>query len=288
MNKTSCEFTILLFILNAGLLFAEDPVDGDTIYQFPQKWAVSLSSKYNMGIFQQQPASYRTDKPWDIGIGLRYKNLAAQGFIPLSLKGGSFDIAVNFYLKKMYFETLIKRYQNFYINGDDNTVGNEDIGLDVMSSGILAGWVHNHTNHSLRSVYTLSEKQTASSGSFLYGFGVFYSSLYSQGGIIPRYNERQHIVYFGPAAGYSYTWIFKHDLFLNMAFTVGTDLGININDTKLLFIPQINPKIVFGHHNNSWSINTVMGNNTSFFLWSSRNFEILIPVTISVTFSKRF
>jgi hypothetical protein len=278
---------VLLCLLNAGLLFADDSVDEDTVISFPQKWALSLSGKYTMGIFQQQSAFYTTDNPWNIGLGFRYKNLAAHAFIPLSFQGGSFDAAVNFYLEKVYIETFIKRYQKFY-HGDEETAGQEDVGLDIMSSGIMSGWIYNHKNHSLRSVYTLSERQTASSGSFLYGFGVFYTSMFSQNEAIPRYNERQHIVYFGPTGGYSYTWIFKHDIFLNVMINIGATLGIEVNDSKILFIPQINPKITVGHHNTSWSVNAIMGNNASIFLWDKRNTDILAPVTMSVVFSYRF
>jgi hypothetical protein len=274
---------ILICILNTGLLFAED-----TIVPFAEKIALNFSGKYNMGIFYQQSAGYSTDKPWDIGLGIRYKNLEAQAYIPISFNDDSFDLALNFYFKKMYYETYIKRYTSFYINSDDETAKHENARLDIMSSGIMAGWIHNYENHSLRSVFSLSEKQTASSGSFLYGFGVFYSSIYSQNMAMPRYNERQHIVYFGPTAGYSYTWIFKHGIFLNLALNLGANLGININDTKTLFIPQINPKISLGHHNTSWSINAVMGCNASLLLWDIGNFDTITPATMGITFSKRF
>jgi hypothetical protein len=187
----------------------------------------------------------------------------------------------------MYYETFIKRYTNFY-NRDDKTNQHENIGLDIMSSGIMAGWIHNYKEHSLRSVFTLSEKQTVSSGSFLYGFGVFFTSIYSQNETQTRYNERQNIVYFGPTAGYSYTWLLPHSMFLNAGVNIGANLGINIHDTSMLFIPQVSPKITFGHHNNSWSINTVMGCNASVLLWNRDNFDTLIPATMSVTFSKRF
>ncbi|MFP3042212.1 DUF4421 domain-containing protein [Treponema primitia] len=284
MNKISYKSIVLLFcVLNSSLSFAED-----AIVPFDEKIALNISGKYNMGIFQQQSTSYRTNKPWDVGLGIRYKNLAAQLFIPTSLNDNSFDAAVNFYFEKMYYETYIKRYRNFYLKEDDESMGYENAGLDMMSGGIMAGRIHNYKNHSLRSVFTMSEKQTTPSGSFLYGFGVFYTSVYSQNETMSRYNGRQHIAYFGPTAGYSHTWTLPHSMFLNVGINMGANFGININDTKMLFIPQINPKITFGHHNNSWSINAVMGCNTSVLLWSKDNLDILIPATMGVTFSNRF
>jgi hypothetical protein len=61
---------LLLCILNAGLLYAENVVAEDTIVPFDEKIALSFSAKYNLGIFQQHSEYYRTDKPWDIGVGL--------------------------------------------------------------------------------------------------------------------------------------------------------------------------------------------------------------------------
>jgi hypothetical protein len=285
MKYKTAVTTLLLCMLNTSLLFSEDAGVEDVIVPFSGKLALNLSGKYNIGIFQQQSSSYRTDRPWDIGFGIRYKNIAALAYIPITLKSDSFDIAVNFYLRKMYYETFFRRYTKFYNEDDEN---HENAGLDIMSSGIMAGWIHGYKNHSLRSVFALSEKQTVSSGSFLYGFGAFYSLIYSQNNTMARYSERQHIVYFGPTAGYSYTFVLPQSMFLNVGLNFGANLGINVNDTNILFIPQINPKITFGRHNNSWSINAVMGCNASVLLWDMGNFDILVPATMSITFSKRF
>jgi hypothetical protein len=105
---------------------------------------------------------------------------------------------------------------------------------------------------------------------------------------MPRFKERQHILYFGPTAGYSYTFIFKYDIFLNLSLNIGANLGIGINNPKVLFIPQISPKITIGHHHGTWSINTVMGCNASMLLWGKGDFNEIIPVTMSVTFFKHF
>jgi hypothetical protein len=283
MNKMPYKIIALVCILNAGLSFAEDAAAGDAIVPFSRNFSLSPSGKYTMGIFGHQSTFYRTDKPWDIGLGFRYKNFAIFGYIDstFQFEGGSFDLSANFYLEKMFIEAFFKRYQKFY--GKNN----ENAGLDVLDHGVMASWVLNNKFHSLRSVYTMSQKQTASSGSFLFGFGVFYSSIYSQNEAMPRFNERQHLLYFGPTAGYSYTFIFKYDIFLNLTLNAGANLGININDQKILFVPQLSPKITVGHHHETWSANLVMGCNASM-LGEKDNFNEIIPVTISMTFFKHF
>jgi hypothetical protein len=287
LENYKCYLAILFtFFSLCWNLFAED-----AIVPFNEKIALNFSAKYNLMIFQQQSvsgAAYRTDRPWNIGLGIRYKSLALQAFIPVTSKNNSFDIALNFYLKKMYYETFFRRYDDFYLDNDDESLINKNGDLDIMSSGIMAGYIHNYENHSLRSVFTLSEKQTVSSGSFLYGFGAFYTSIYSWNETMLRYSERQHIVFFGPTGGYSYTWALPHSMFLNVGINIGANLGILVNDASILFIPQINPKITFGHHNNTWSINAVMGCNASVLLWNKDNFDTLAPAIMRVTFSKRF
>jgi AcrR family transcriptional regulator len=53
-------------------------------------------------------------------------------------------------------------------------------------------------------------------------------------------------------------------------------------------MPQIKPKISFGHHNRTWSVNAVMGSNAAILLRDFNNFDALAPSTMTVTFSKRF
>lgn len=272
---------LLFYFFNGCFAFSEE-----SITTFNEKFTIDFFGKYNMVIFtQQQELGYRTYKPWDIGLGIRYKKLSVQLSIPISFNDNSFDLELNSYFEKMYFELFLKRYQSFY-SGEE--VGYNDAGLDIMAAGITAGWIYNNQNHSLSSVYNLDRKQNISSGSFLYGFGAFYTSIYSENSDIKHYNERKHLIHFGPMAGYSYTWILPHDMFINIGVNIGTHLGINATQNKIIFIPQIKPKISFGHHNRTWSINTEMGCNSTMILWDKNDSDILVPATMTVTFSKRF
>jgi hypothetical protein len=272
---------LLIFsLLNAALVFPEE-----TTTLFGEKFALNVMGNYNVGIFsQEQAVSYSTDEPFRIGLGFRYKKTAAQIFVPVSFRFNSFDLEFNSYFEKMYVEIFLKHYRSFY--NKDN--GYDDAGLDVMAAGITAGWVYNNPNHSLSSVYHLDRKQNISSGSFLYGFSAFYTSIYSAKSVIKQYDERRHIIHFGPMAGYSYTWTLPRDMFINTSITAGTNLGIYAAGKELLFIPQIKPKISFGHHGSAWSINVVMSCNSTILLRDKRNPDILAPSTMTLTFSKRF
>jgi hypothetical protein len=273
--------TLLLFsFFTAGLVFSEE-----TTTLFDENFALNFTGNYNIGIFSQDKTlSYSTDEPFRIGLGFRYKKISAQMYIPVSFNFNSFDAEFNSYFEKMYVELFLKHYRNFY--NKDN--GYNDAGLDVMASGITAGWIYNNQNHSLGSIYHPDRKQTVSSGSFLYGFGAFYTSIYSENIDIKRYNERKHLIHFGPMAGYSYTRILPHNIFINTSITAGTNLGVNVRENQILFIPQIKPKISFGHHNRTWSINAVITCNSAILLWDGNDIDISAPASMTVTFSKRF
>jgi hypothetical protein len=174
----------------------------------------------------------------------------------------------------------------------DGTAGsegdNKNIDLRGFSSGISAGWLLNGKNHSLSAVYDLDCKQLSSNGSPILGFGVFYTSIFSDDKIIRRYSDNQHFIYFGPNLGYSYTFVFSRNIFLNMSLVIGLDAGITINSNKWLFIPLIMPKLSFGHHNNTWSINVTAGCNYTAVIWDINTIDNLLPATMTITFSKRF
>jgi hypothetical protein len=160
--------------------------------------------------------------------------------------------------------------------------------LNLFSTGISAGWIQNNKNHSLRAVYDLDGKQLSSSGSFLLGMGVFYTSIYGNDDGIRHYDDRQRFVYFGPNAGYSYTFVFPHNMFFNIKLSIGLDVGINTNENRWLFNPQIMPKISFGYHRNSWSINFIGECNDTIIFWDKNGLDNILLSSMTISFSKRF
>jgi hypothetical protein len=282
----------ILVIIFFGLtlsVFADN-----TIFRFDESWAINISAKYVITSFsQEQSAQYTTERPWGIGLGLRYKNtsvfLALPSFYAFDKHPfESFDLQLASYYDVFYYESFCKRYQGFTEGTAGSEADGKNIDLRVFSSGISTGWLLNSKNHSLSAVYDLDRKQLSSSGSPILGFGVFYTSIFSDDENIRRYSDNQHFIYFGPNLGYSYTFIFSKNIFFNMNLVIGLDAGININTNKWLFIPLIMPKLSFGHHNNTWSINVAAGCNYTAIMWDTDSIDNLLPATMTVTFSKRF
>jgi hypothetical protein len=273
---------ILCIFLFAALSAGSEVYAEDTIQYFNEKLTISLFLNYNYGSFTHEDIEFITVTPINIGFGLRYKNLSASFSVPITFNNTSFDFVINPYFDKIYYYAYVKYYHDFY-----QTDLNEKSNLDILSSAITATYVMNHENHSLSSVINLDKKQTVSSGSLLYSFGAFFSSIFSE--TMYNYNGKRHnLIYFGPGMGYSYTFVFDNDMFINVSMVIFTNAGINMNNKEWLFIPQMEPQIVFGRHNKTWSFNIRIANNSEFILREQSNYNILTLSSFSAILSKRF
>jgi hypothetical protein len=263
--------------------------EGDAIIPFGNAWSVNISAKYGAASFApEQSGNYTADLPWSLGLGIRYKHIAASLFLPSFYTFDrhffeSFDLQLASYYNMFYYEAFCKRYQGF----SDGETEPKSVDLRVLSSGVSAGWVQNSKYHSLSAVYDLDSKQQSSNGSVIFGFGVFFTSIRG-GDTNKRYRDARRLVYFGPNIGYSYTFLFPGNIFLNMNLIIGLDAAINMNSNEWLFIPQATPKITFGHHGNAWSINAAIGCNYTAILWDAKAVDFLMPATMTLTYSKRF
>jgi hypothetical protein len=263
--------------------------DIEAISLFDEKWTISPFMNYNMGILQQNNADlYRTDKPWNIGLGIRYKKISGKLSFPVSSSssvGFSLDFDINSYFDRIFYKAYIKYYTEFYVQDSA-----ENSGLDAFTSGLMATYVKNHKNHSLSSVINLDRKQNVSSGSMLYGLGAFFTSMYSQTQTMSNYAEKQNILYFGPSIGYSYIWVFENNLFLNVSLLGFSNVGKNFSSDEWLTVPQVEPRVVFGHHSNKWAFNITVMNNSTILFWNDDGFsyDVLTLLTLSTMLSIRF
>jgi hypothetical protein len=305
MNRTIFICIFFLNIMFITAIYAEDIISENVITEdniteeenittFTENWTLSLFSNYNIGIFTQADTSqYRTNKPWDIGFGIRYKifSFKTSFSMPVTNTSLDFDFDVTSYFDRAYFEAYFKYYQDFYTIST-----NEPGGLDTLSAGLMATFVQNYRNHSISSVIKLDKKQNISSGSLLYGLGLFLMSLDSASETINNRDGRQNLIYFGPGIGYSYIWVFENGFFLNASVILLTNAGINISTDKWLFIPHLEPNFVLGYHQTKWSVNIKVINKTTVIVWDTASqrgfngadFNLLTLMTIALTFSKRF
>lgn len=288
MNINKAFFLIFFIIVPPFLIIAEE-----AIVHFDENWAVNISGLFTIISFKEESGYYTSERPWALGIGVRYKNTNASFSLPLYYKSNeklfdSFDIQAASYNEHIYYELFFKRYKGFTKGSAADESNNQNFDITIFSSGICAGWLLNGENHSLSAVYDLDRKQLISNGSLILGFGVNFLSIISDEEKIKRYNDRQSLIYFGPTIGYSYTFVFSNGLFLNANLIIGADAGINFAARNLHFIPLVTPKMSFGRHFNTWSFNITGSCIFTAVFWNTDAIDTLMPATIKLTFSKRF
>jgi hypothetical protein len=282
-------------------LNAEDAAPKDAaavIENFNNRFALGLSLRYNGMYFLQEKnpdENISSNLPLDFGFIAAFKWLTLTFNLSLIstfnsefFKDKSFDTLINLYRETMYWKFFIKNYQGFHIdsiNGDDR---HRETGLEMFSGGLYWLYILNNSRHSLRAVYSLDRKQNVSSGSVLLGANTIYNNIYSADGAISRYADRQHLLSLGPNGGYSYTWVFDNNMFVNLNVIAGLNLSVNINTSDLFFTPQILPKAVFGYHGRTWSINIV--GESEILLWrqNEETGDNTVWFSVSVTVMKRF
>jgi hypothetical protein len=212
----------------------DDTVSTGNIVYFTEHFALNAFGAFGItGFFQDREVGYQAQNPWALGLGLRYKKISVKISLPpfyaLDDKPlETYNVQVNSYHNAIYYEAFLKNYRKFSIVDSDNAT----IDLNLFSAGISAGWTLNNTNHSLSAVYNLDGRQLSPSGSFLFGLGVFYTSLYSGDGSVKHYADKQRFLYFGPQVGYSYTFVFPYNMFFNIKLAIGLNTGINTNETN--------------------------------------------------------
>ncbi|MDL2229235.1 DUF4421 domain-containing protein [Treponema sp. OttesenSCG-928-L16] len=296
-RKPFCETLFLIpvfcLFLAAGLYAAEEaPPSSGNILIFDEAFTVNVSGRYSIVSFaDRMNTNYESQTPWALGLGLRYKILSASFSLPLYKISGrkpfsTFDFEMNSYPGPFYYSLFCRRYRGFYQDADEQDV--LDVDLRLFSAGISGAWVVNSEGHSLGAAYNLSGRQKASSGSALFGFGVFYTSVHSPDGRAEHYREKQHFVYFGPSAGYSHTFVFPHNMFLNLMAAAEMNAGFKTGSRTWHFMPQLMPRISFGYHHDSWSLNLVGNCRYLLILRKADRPDGLLMSSMAITFSYRF
>ncbi|QQO10004.1 DUF4421 family protein [Breznakiella homolactica] len=266
------------------------------IQSFGNDFAVRFSLKYNFLSFtehREPEDEYTSNRPIDIGIGATYKRISLGFSISIPFlynhefsKTDSFDFSVSYFGNILAVEAFCRKYEGFHL--EEGTANIDETDLALFSAGVSGMYIFNNEVHSLRAAYTLNRMQTVSSGGALLGFGMFYTSIHSEDGLIGRYSEKMHYIHFGPNAGYSYTWIFKNNFFININAVIGINAGVCVTNGEWFFSPQVLPKFSAGHHGGTWSVNVAFTGNFLGIIRDSSVSDSILSGKTSITFSKRF
>ncbi len=228
---------------------------------------------------------YRANANYNIGLGATYLNTnlnlsAGFGFINKGNddKGNtkSLDIQLHFFPRKWFGDLTYVHYKGFYASpeGYAEPAANTyyyrpDIKTDVL--GFDAYRNLNYRKLSFRSAFNQNEWIHKSAGSFLFGGGIYYQTVYSNdSSLIPSKLAQNfananfkkfHYINFGPGIGYAYTLAFaKHYFILGSAIINGNinfamDENGLITNKKTSFEPAGIFKGGIGYNGNVWNVN---------------------------------
>jgi hypothetical protein len=245
-------FAAVFAVFNLALCFCDENAQ-NAVERFNTDWNISIFSGYKYLLFLYGADEFASpNRPVDIGLGLSYKDWGFSLSMPFPFffeenkSPQTIDGAFSYCNDFIYGQFSFKIYKGFHI------ADAEEIPLELsISTATLQGMYILNKEHSLRSIVNLDRLQNISNGSFLFGGAVAFTSIQSDD--IPAYNEESRYAHIGPAAAYSYTFIFKNHLFINLFLNAGVDLCINRDSRNVSVTPRINPKIAIGKHNSSWS-----------------------------------
>jgi hypothetical protein len=269
------------------------------VIPFENVFTLKTQLKYNFLQFTQNELAndrITTNRPFDFGLGFGYKDLSLMFSVAIPhaydtdiMKSSSLDWSLTYFSKQaVYVDVYFKYYNGFHMKKRGEL--DEEVDLRIIMTGLCGEYIFN-AGHSLRGVYYLDRKQTASNGSFLAGGGLFYSSIY------PEYSKyaktrgvyalpaRQNIFYAGPNMGYSYIWVLKEHFFVNLlavAGPVGTFDGNRID-----FGLQLLSRFSCGYHGKSWSVNTSINDGSLIYLPGKKLDNIITAGTFNILFAKR-
>lgn len=231
------------------------------IRKFDSDFSLRLYLKYNCTLYVQgdaQDQSFLSNRPMDMGAGFNYRNLAFRisTGIPFLYnrdypQSRSLDLQLQYHNRYISVDAALRSYRGLRPLNQGNL--SREIDLEILSAGVMAQYPFNGKNHSLKAAYSLSEMQTASSGSWLIGGGFYYTSLISNDLAVHQYIDKQRYIYGGPNAGYSHTWVLDNLLFFNAGLSLGIHLGTETASRNLFVSPAAFPRLALGYHFDNWS-----------------------------------
>ncbi len=194
---------------------------------------------------------YGPNENFNIGLGFNYKWLGTSiafnfGFInndkDIYGDSKSFDSQIDIFTRKYYINTNLQAYQGYYWENPDDFIKTWSISdsalvrpdirtFNIGSSGI---YIFNNQNFSFKAVYQNTERQINSAGSWLVGAKISLFEMDSDSSIIPKSIQKHYetsvnirgisAINLGGSFGYTYTFIVKEYIYVNMALMLGLNL----------------------------------------------------------------
>jgi hypothetical protein len=209
-------------------------------------------------------------------------------------KTSAIDFRVNFFGRAVAAEAFLQNFRGFYItNVKPETEARYIIpDMNLFSMGAYGYWIPNSLRFSIRAAFLQNERQKKSAGSIMVRPGFTYYELSSDNGIIPpELQQRFHIrnsemvtggkfYSFSLAPGYSYTFIFLKNAYVNLAAFPGVSFTSYVYQTRVNefagqdFMFFISLRAALGYNSRKWYVGgaVITGFNDMNTYWSSSSF----------------
>jgi hypothetical protein len=296
----------------------------DTTYYifFPESITsrVYLSQKHTSFHIKSKEAKdidYFPNTNLNIGVGATWHNISLNlafgfGFLNNDDDKGKtkyIDLQAHLYKPKWVTDFYGQFYEGYHLNPrgfaakpDENYYSRPDIKVTLI--GIAQYYIFNPTRFSYRASFIQNEWQKKSAGTFLLGAEAYYGVLNGDSALVPKSIENQYAqknvhrvdyLSLGPGAGYAYTLVIAHHVFLtgsvtgnlNLSYATESDFVTHKDNFSLNFVPGI--KAAAGYNSRSWIISAnFTGNNMPFKGATAENKYAIQTGNYRFIISKRF
>ncbi|MCF8386289.1 MAG: DUF4421 domain-containing protein, partial [Bacteroidales bacterium] len=202
----------------------------------PSRTDINIDYKPNIHTKVGLAAFYK----W-FGLGLAVRNPFYARDNQEKGKSSIIDLRVNAYGKSIACELSYQDYNGFYLSNSGQVIPGWKPGdayyqrpdMEIEAFSILFYYLFNSDKHSIRAVYIQNEQQLKSSGALVLVPSYMYTRLHADSGLVPgvfapaeEVLPEENIIQgkfhnAGFSAGYSYTFVFFKNFYLNLSLIPG-------------------------------------------------------------------
>lgn len=209
-------------------------------------------------------------------------------------KTQAIDLRINFFGRSVAAEAFFQNFKGFYITNiyPDTKARYTIPNMNLFSMGAYGYWILNSSRFSIRAAFLQNERQVKSAGSFMVRPGFSYYQVTSDSGLIPpelveKYQIPANELILGGnfysislAPGYSYTFVFLKNGYVNLAAFPGVSYSSYVYNTEMNefsghdFIFNLGLRVAAGYNNTKWFIGAawITGFNDLDAYWSKSSF----------------